>query len=82
MNILEYNSVFYKMVKSVCNITEFAKSMLHNYIKVVRLKPDQPNQWLRACSASWITTLKSSLFCSTEFLYGSVDVNESRKFFI
>ena len=36
------------MVKSVCNITEFAKSMLHNYIKVVRLKPDQPNQWLRA----------------------------------
>ena len=37
------------MVKSVCNITKFAKSMLHNYIKVVRLKPDQPNQWLRAC---------------------------------
>ena len=25
------------MVKSVCNITEFAKAMLHNYIKVVRL---------------------------------------------
>ena len=37
------------MVKSVCNITEFAKAMLHNYIKVVRLKPDQPNQWLWAC---------------------------------
>ena len=37
------------MVKSVFNITEFTKSMLHNCIKVVRLKPDQPNQWLRAC---------------------------------
>ena len=37
------------MVKSVCNVTEFTKSMLYNYIKVARLKPDQPNQWLRPC---------------------------------
>ena len=38
------------MVKSVCNVTEFTKSMLYklNYIKVIRLKPDQLNQWLRA----------------------------------
>ena len=35
--ILEYYSVFYKMVKSVCNVTEFTKSMLYNCIKVVRL---------------------------------------------
>ena len=25
------------MVKSICNVTEFTKSMLYNYIKVVRL---------------------------------------------
>ena len=37
------------MVKADFNVAEFAKSMLYNYIKVVRLKPDQPNQWLRAC---------------------------------
>ena len=49
MNLLEYNSVFYKMVKAVFNVAEFTKLMLHNCIKVVRLKPDQPNQWLRAC---------------------------------
>ena len=36
------------MVKPVGNVAEFAKSMLYNCIKVVRLKPDQPNQWLRA----------------------------------
>ena len=34
------------MVKCVCNITEFTKSILYNCIKLVRLKPDQPNQWL------------------------------------
>ena len=38
------------MVKSVCNVTEFTKPMLYNYIKVVRLTPDQPNQWLQACT--------------------------------
>ena len=42
------------MVKSACNVTEFTKSMLYNYIKVVRLKPDQPNQWLWACSSIFI----------------------------
>ena len=40
------------MVKSVFNVTEFTKSMLYNCIKVVRLKPDQPNQWLRAYKQS------------------------------
>ena len=48
MNLLEYNNVFYKMVKAVFNVAEFTKSMLYNCIKVVRLTPDQPNQWLRA----------------------------------
>ena len=38
------------MVKSICNVTDFTKSMLYNYIKVVRLKLDQHNQWLRACT--------------------------------
>ena len=51
--VLECNSVFYKMVKSVCNVIEFTKSMLYNCTKVVRLKPDQPNQWLRACAYIW-----------------------------
>ena len=37
------------MVKAVFNVAEFTKLMLHNCIKVVRLTPDQPNQWLRAC---------------------------------
>ena len=46
VNILEYNSVFYKTLKYVFSVTEFTKSMLYNYIKVVRLKLDQPNQWL------------------------------------
>ena len=48
--MLEYNSVFYKMVKSVYNVTKFTKSVLYNCIKVVMLKPDQPeaNQVLRA----------------------------------
>ena len=36
------------MVKAVFNVAEFAKSVLYNCIKVVRLKPHQPNQWLRA----------------------------------
>ena len=49
MNILEYNSIFYKTIKSVLNVTEFNKTMLYNNIKVVRLIPDQPNQWLQAC---------------------------------
>ena len=42
------------MVKSVCNVIEFTKSMLmlYNCIKVVRLKPDQLNQWLQACCIS------------------------------
>ena len=35
--VLECNSVFYKMVKSVCNVIEFTKSMLYNCTKVVRL---------------------------------------------
>ena len=41
MDISEYNSVFYKMVKSVFNVAEFTKLMLYNCIKVVTLKPDQ-----------------------------------------
>ena len=41
VNVLEYNSVFYKMVKSVCNITEFTKSMLYNYIA----KSSQVETW-------------------------------------
>ena len=36
------------MTQSVFNVTEFTQSVLYNCIKVVRLKPDQPNQWLRA----------------------------------
>ena len=40
------------MTQSVFNVTEFTKSMLYTCIKVVRLKPDQPNQWLRACIIS------------------------------
>ena len=43
------------MVKAVFNVVEFAKSMLSNCIKMVRLKPDQPNQWLRACLSYRIT---------------------------
>ena len=34
------------MTQTVFNVTEFTKSMLYNCIKVVRFKPDQPNQWL------------------------------------
>ena len=49
MNILEYNSVFYKIIKSDLSVKEFTKSMLHNCIKVVRLQPDQP-KWLWACT--------------------------------
>ena len=26
------------------------KLLLYSYIKVVKLKPDQPNQWLWACN--------------------------------
>ena len=37
------------MTQSVFNVTESPQSMLYNCIKVVRLKPDQPNQWLRVC---------------------------------
>ena len=37
------------MVKAVFNVAEFTKSMLYNCTKVVRSKPDQPNQWLQAC---------------------------------
>ena len=57
MNILKYNSVFYEMVKAVYNVAEFTKLIFCNCIKfkVVRLKPDQPNQWLRAWVLScWI----------------------------
>ena len=36
------------MTQSVFNVTEFTKSVLYNCIKVVKLKPDQPNQWLQA----------------------------------
>ena len=51
------------MIKSVCNVTEFTKSMLCNCIKVVRLKP---NQWL------WPDTvlpLKVDNLCITVKLY-------------
>ena len=41
------------MVKAVFIVTEFTKSMLYNCIKVVRLKPDQPNQWLLACTINF-----------------------------
>ena len=41
------------MVKAVFNVAEFTKSMLYNCIKVVRLKHDQPNQWLWACTRCW-----------------------------
>ena len=37
MNILEYNSIFYKIVKAVISVAEFTKSMLYNCIKVIRL---------------------------------------------
>ena len=37
------------MVKALFNVAEFTKLMLYNCIKVVRLTPDQPNQWLWAC---------------------------------
>ena len=45
------------MVKAVFNVAEFIKSMLYNCIKVVRLTPDQPNQWLRACTVNTIAFL-------------------------
>ena len=41
MNLLEYNSIFYKIIKAVFNVAEFTKLMLYNCIKVVRLKPDR-----------------------------------------
>ena len=38
------------MIKTGFSVTEFTKSMFHSCIKAVRLKPDQPNQRLQACS--------------------------------
>ena len=49
-NILEYNSMLYKIVKFTFSVAEFTKSILYNCIKVVRLKSDQTNQWPRACT--------------------------------
>ena len=74
INLLEYNSVSYKMIKAVFNVAEFTKLMLYNCIKVVRLKPDQPNQWLRAC-----IHLLLLLFVTTQHeckvLYGMGDMS-------
>ena len=53
------------MVKAVFNVVEFAKSMLYNCIKVVRLKPGQPNQWLRACVPSTVNASHEPIAVST-----------------
>ena len=38
-----------------------------NCVKVVRLKPDQPNQWLRACSDNRLSTNCTILILQHDF---------------
>ena len=52
------------MVKFVLNVTEFNKTMLYNNIKVVRLIPDQPNQWLRPASPFISNSPNLNQFCN------------------